>query len=73
MRSFSLSDSAIDQVGGIPIAGVQQYNIYESTTSGAEKLLATVAADGMLVSGANLVCYNDAERCGRWRDSSDRR
>lgn len=59
-QASSLSASAVNQVGIIPIAGAQQYNIYEATTSGSEKLLATVAADSMLSCGSNLVCYNDA-------------
>jgi hypothetical protein len=59
-QAASLSSLAVNQIGIIPIAGAQQYAIYESTTAGNEKLLATVAVDSMLTCGSNLACYNDA-------------
>jgi len=58
-QAASLSAAAVNQVGIVPIAGAQQYAIYESTSSGTEKLLATVAVDAMQVCGSNLACYND--------------
>jgi hypothetical protein len=59
-QAASLSSAAINQVCAVPIAGAQQYAIYESTTTGTEKLLATVAADRMVAGGSNTSCYNDA-------------
>ena len=59
-QAASLSSSATNQVCFVPLAGAQQYSIYESTTSGSEKLLATVNADQMIPGTSNLLCYNDA-------------
>lgn len=59
-QNASLSSSAVNQACAVPVAGAQQYAIYESTTTGTEKLLATVNADQMLIGGSNQVCYNDA-------------
>jgi hypothetical protein len=59
-QNASLSASAQNQFCAVPVAGAQQYAVYESTTTGQEKLLATVNADNMVPAGANLVCYNDA-------------
>jgi hypothetical protein len=58
-QAASLSASAINQACAVPIAGAQRYAIYQSTTTGTEKLLATVDADGMVPGGSNTVCYND--------------
>ena len=58
-QAASLSGAAINQACVVPVAGAQSYAIYESTSAGTEKLLATVAADQMVAGGSNTVCYND--------------
>ena len=58
-QAASLLSSAVNQACAVPVAGAQQYAIYESTTTGTEKLLATVPADQMVPGPSNTVCYND--------------
>ncbi|GEM_PF-1839520 len=59
-QAASLSSSATNQVCFVPLAGAQQYGIYESTSTGTEKLLATVNQDQLIPGTSNLLCYNDA-------------
>ncbi len=59
-QAASLSSSAVNQACAVPVAGAQQYAVYESTSTGTEKLLATIAADQMIAGASNTVCYNDA-------------
>lgn len=59
-QNASLSSSTVNQACAVPVAGAQQYAIYEATTTSAEKLLATVNADKMIDGTNDQVCYNDA-------------
>jgi len=59
-QNASLSASAVNQVCWGVRQGAQAYNIYEATTSGMEKLLATVKADEAITTVSSNSCYNDA-------------